>query len=100
MPATIEYEKQRDMIRELEKKRISCGIFQGKMKKELDERLSKERPKLDELNEKRMADEKEHMAQVNQKRAEIRDQINPLESEIAGLNNRKNEINDELTRDR
>lgn len=100
LPATIEYEKQRDMIRELEKKRISCGIFQGKMKKELDERLSKERPKLDELNEKRMADEKEHMAQVNQKRAEIRDQINPLESEIAGLNNRKNEINDELTRDR
>lgn len=100
LPATIEYEKQRDMIRELEKKRISCGIFQGKMKKEFDERLSKERPKLDELNEKRMADEKEHMAQVNQKRAEIRDQINPLESEIAGLNNRKNEINDELTRDR
>ena len=100
LPATIEYEKQRDMIRELEKKRAACGLFQGKMKKELDERLSTERLKLDELNEKRMADEKEHMAQVNQERAKIWDQINPLESEIAGLNNRKNEINDELTRDR
>lgn len=42
LPSEVEVSKQRDVIRELEARRAKCGIFRGKERRAIQERLDKE----------------------------------------------------------
>lgn len=97
----IEVDKQRDLIRELERTRINLGIFKGKEKKAITERLDTiEYPKLNELKKKYEVALKEHKRSVAAELATLDARGKELRDEAAQLKKRKEEIIEELTKDR
>ena len=97
----IEVDKQKDLIRELERTRANLGIFKGKEKKAITERLgTTEYPKLDELKKKYEVAKKEHQQSVDAELATLNARGTDLRVESAQLKKRKEEIIKELTKDR
>lgn len=97
----IEVDKQNNIIRDLENQRSKCGIFKGKEKKAITERIDTvERPKLDSLKQQAVKEKKEHIEKINQQITVIQGEGKELREEVAKLNNRINEITTELTKER
>ena len=100
-PAEIEADKQDQVVRDVETQRNNCGIFKGKEKKALTERLDTvERPRLEELKKKATAERKAHEAEIDAQIKEIRNERSDLRDEVAALKKRLSEIEAELTKDR
>lgn len=96
-----EIEKQNDLIRELEAQRDKCGIFKGKEKKALQERIdTQERPKLDQLKKAAESEKKAHMDRVDAEIDALRSEGKEFRDEVEALQKRCDEINEELTKDR
>lgn len=101
IPEETEVDKQRDLIWELERTCAALGIFKGKEKKEITERLNTiERPKLDELKKKREIARERHLSSLNAEMATLNEKGSDLRAEAAKLKARQAEINKELTQDR
>lgn len=101
LPAENDCEKQRQLIRSLEEERSKCGIFKGKQKKALTERLDLvEKPRLAELEKTAEAKKKERNSAADVRIAEVLKEAEPHRREQQKLIKRKNEIEQELTRDR
>ena len=100
-PAEVEADKQDQVVRDVETQRNNCGIFKGKEKKALTERLETiERPRLEELKKKAEAERKAHQDQIDAQISEIRNDRKDLRDEVATLKKRDGEIINELTKDR
>ena len=90
------YEKQRELVKDLEAQRLNCGLFQGKQRKALDERLAIERPRMEELNKKRTEEEKARSARVTADKNKVQEKIRQINAEISKINKRQEEITKEL----
>ena len=101
IPVESECEKQKQLIRELEQERSQCGIFKGRKKKEITERLNvTERPRLEEL-EKNVADQRAARdKRIAAEIAELLKEVEPQRQEQDRLKKREKEILNELTRPR
>lgn len=100
IPEEIAVDKQKDLIRELERTRANLGIFKGKEKKAITERLGTvEHPKLDELKKKYEVAKKEHQSSIDAELAMLNAEGKELKEEAAKLKTRQTEINRELTKD-
>ena len=101
IPEVIEVDKQKDLIRELQRTRANLGIFKGKEKKAITERLGTiEYPKLDELRKKCEVAKKEYQQSVDAELAILNARGKELRDEAAQLKKRSDEITKELTKDR
>ena len=101
LPCEFEIDKQRDVIRDLEDQRSKCGIFKGKEKKAIQQRLdTEEHPKLEELRKKADAEKKAHREKLNAQINEILEEGKELRNEVASLKKRSEEIKKEFTKDR
>lgn len=101
IPEEIEMDKQKNLIRELERTRSNLGIFKGKEKKAITERLNTvERPKLERIKERYDTAKKEHLTNVDAEIAKLSAKGKELRDEATNLKKRSNEITAELTKDR
>lgn len=93
--------EQQKLISELEKQRDSLGLFKGKEKKALQERIdTQERPKLQLLKNEAASEKKIHIDNIDRERELIRGEGKEFRIEVEALQKRKKEINDELTKER
>ena len=96
-----EVDKQAELIRELEAQRDKCGIFKGKEKKALQERIdTQERPKLEQLKQRAESEKKAHVDNLNKEIKALKDEGKEFRDELLTLNTRCDDINIELTKDR
>lgn len=101
IPEEIEVDKQKDLIRELERTRSNLGLFKGKEKKAITERLNGvERPKLEKIKEICATAKKEHLASVDAEIAVLSAKGKELRDEVTNLKKRSSKITAELTKDR
>lgn len=85
----------------MEEERANCGIFKGKQKKALKERLETiENPRLSALEKEVETNKKERNSNVDKRIAEILKDVEPYAKEKQQLIKRQKEIDHELTRDR
>ncbi len=78
-----EVEKQENTIRNLEDECNNCGIFKGKLKKELQDRIdNQERPKLAELKRQVEIEKKIHQDKINAKLNELAQDGKELREEL------------------
>lgn len=100
VPEEIECDKQRDLIRELENQRNKCGIFKGKEKKEIQERIDQENIRLEEMRKNAQAAADKHKADINAQISVILQTGQDVIDEFNKLKARIQEIVMELTKDR
>jgi septal ring factor EnvC (AmiA/AmiB activator) len=87
-------------------KKDSCrnfvlGIFKGKEKKELRQRLDAiEKPQLEKLRAAARDEKEKRNQDIDRQIAELKEDGKEFRTEYDGLKTRLNEINDELTKDR
>ena len=97
----IEVEKQDRVVRDLETQRSNCGIFKGKEKKAITERLDTiERPRLEELKKKAEAEKKAQQSSINSQITMLKNDRQDLRDELSKLKKRDSEITTILTQDR
>lgn len=96
-----EVDRQNALIRELEAQRDKCGIFKGKEKKAIQERLdTQEWPKLEQLKKQAESAKKAHMDSVNAQIEAVMGENKELYEEAAKLQKRCDAIKSELEKDR
>jgi len=78
----------------------SLGLFKGKEKKSLMERINNEKSHLSEIESRIKKEKQELAAQIDEKINDVKAKVKPIHQEIAELNKQKDEINYELTKDR
>lgn len=94
-------EEQRTLLRELETQRNNCGIFKGKEKKALTERIDNiEKPKLEQLQKQAEEERNALKLRVRTQIAEIRNESRAQREEAEELQKRLEEITAELEKDR
>lgn len=100
VPEEIECDKQRELIRELENQRNKCGIFKGKEKKEIQERIDQENIRLEEMRKNAQTAADKHKADINVQISVIQQTGQDVIDEFNKLKARIQEIVMELTKDR
>ena len=101
IPSEIACDKQRTVISDLEIERSRCGIFKGKQKKALTERIDTiEKPRLAELEKEAAGCRKTYNEEMDAKIKAVMDTVAPQMSERKNLDKRAKEIERELTRPR
>ena len=100
VPAREEYDKKTNEIRELENQRNSLGIFKGKEKKALQERIDAIRNEKNELEKEIEPQERTRNREINEKINALKDQGKDQRMELETIRNRIAEIDRELTMDR
>ena len=101
IPIEKEYEKQRELIRILENERAKCGIFKGRQKRSLTERMNLiERPRLEELKKEAAEARKKHNDNMDIRLTEVRKEAEPYRQEKTQVLDRIKEIKEELTKER
>lgn len=101
LPGEEEVEEQRKLIRQLNIQKDNCGIFKGKEKRALQERIdTEETPKLKSLMEKAETEKKQHQQKVNNEIDLIRSEGKELRAEVEAIRKRIEAIVTELTKDR
>ena len=78
----------------------SLGLFKGKEKKALMERINDEKSHLSEIESRIKKEKQELAARIDAQINDIKAKSKPIHQEIADLNKQKDEINAELTKDR
>ena len=87
-------------ISEMESEYKSLGLFKGKEKKALMERINDEKSHLSEIESRIKKEKQELAARIDAQINDIKAKSKPIHQEIADLNKQKDEINAELTKDR
>lgn len=87
-------------ISEMESEYKSLGLFKGKEKKALMERINDEKSHLSEIESRIKKEKQELAARIDAHINDIKAKSKPIHQEIADLNKQKDEINYELTKDR
>lgn len=101
IPAEVEVEKQIALIKELEDRRSGLGIFKGKEKKAITDRLDTvERPRRASLEAQAAEERKAFEARLNSQIALLKEDGKELRDEAAKLSKRIAEIDNELTKTR
>lgn len=101
IPEEIEYDKQNELVQELETTRSKLGLFKGKEKKAIAERLNTiEKPKLEELKKLYDVAKYEYLEAIDEEIEELEARGDDLRDEVEKLENRLEEINEELTKNR
>lgn len=100
VPAREEYDKKTNEIRELENQRNSLGIFKGKEKKALQERIDALCNEKNELEKEIEPQERTRNREINEKINALKDQGKDQRMELETIRNRIAEIDRELTMDR
>ena len=96
----IERDKQKNLIRDLEQQRSSLGLFHGKEKKKLTEKIAQENSKLDSMQKTAEETKKIYTDQINNQLLSIKEEGSELRAEIARLSQRQSQIRVELTKNR
>ena len=96
----IERDKQKNLIRDLEQQRSSLGLFHGKEKKKLTEKIAQENSKLDSMQKTAEETKKIYIDQINNQLLSIKEEGSELRAEIARLSQRQSQIRVELTKNR
>ena len=94
----VEYDRQRDLISDLERQRNACGIFKGKEKKALQERIDQEEAKLSEMKRRAEEAKKAYQEPINREISELNSAPSELSSEAGKLQKRISEINATLSK--
>lgn len=101
IPTEEQLDKQNALIKELETRRDNLGLFKGKEKKAINERLDTiERPRRASLEAQAAEEKKLYVARIDSQIAELRSDGKEFRDEAAGLSKRIAEIDKELTKDR
>ena len=101
IPAEVEVDKQLQVVKDVETQRNSCGVFNGKEKKALTERLDTiERPRLEKLKNRAGVERQIYQDQINAQIKELKNDRQDLRDGLVKLQKRDSEITDELTKDR
>ena len=87
-------------ISEMESEYKSLGLFKGKEKKALMERINDEKSHLSEIESRIKKEKQELAARIDAQINDVKAKSKPIHQEIADLNKQKDEINAELTKDR
>ena len=96
-----EVSQQEALVYDLENQKNTCGIFKGKLKKELQARIDEqERPKLEKLRKRAEAEKKSHQDRLNAQINELSLEGKDLRDEVFALKKRDAEITEELTKTR
>ena len=82
-----------DLISDLERQRNACGIFKGKEKKALQERIDQEEAKLSEMKRRAEEAKKAYQEPINKEISELNSATSELSSEAGELQKRISEIN-------
>lgn len=101
LPCEVEVDKQRKLILDLENQRDKCGIFKGKEKKAIQQRIdTEEAPKLKLLQKQAEEKKKSHQERIDSQIMDVNIESKEFRDEVALLQKRADEITTELTKDR
>ena len=93
IPAEVAVDRQIQIIKDLEYRRDSCGLFKGKEKKDLAEKISAiERPKLEELKKEAESSKKAQNDRIDSQIEEIKNECRSLRNEVSKLEKCYSEI--------
>lgn len=97
-------EKEKDTvlseISRLRKEQGELGFFKGKQKKALQAQINELNSRLSEISDSIESEKKEQQRAFNSRIADVEAQAKPVKERLATVQNRINEINKELTKDR
>jgi hypothetical protein len=100
LPSEEAYKAQYRIVSDLESQIAGCGIFKGKLKKELQAKLSEEQPKLEQLKAAANQAKQAHTLEINRQMNELLADITPLRDEVSKCEARIRAIQQELSMDR
>lgn len=100
VPSQVEYSKLQEEIRSLESRRMSLGIFKGKEKKEISEKIEELRTKQNEVYKEIEIQQKQRNKDINSKIQEIKSQGAEQRKELSEVRSRISQIDNEFAMDR
>lgn len=100
IPEQIECDKQIGVINELEHQKASLGLFKGKEKKEIQERIDQEVRKLEDLRKVAQDAVEKYKADINKQIQDVLNYKKDVTDEYVSMRKRQEDIETELKRNR